>query len=295
VSARPNAAFVARLFESSRAAEWELTAEAFAAAIETSVAKGLAGREASPADVERYVQALHIDDLALAAACAAGGGRAWDHFIREYRPVLYRAADAIDPTGSARELADSLYGELYGLGSQKGARASLFRYFHGRSSLATWLRAVLAQRVVDQRRAARRLEPLPAEELLAPARSRSDPDGPARSGRLRAAFLAAAAALAPRDRLRLALYYVHDLTLAAIGKQFGEHEATVSRQLARTRRGLKDDVERRLRTDYGMDDAAIDECWHEGMSDAGSLDLGVLVAAERKNTRPDRSKEEDEV
>ena len=45
-----------------------------------------------------------------------------------------------------------------------GERQSLFRYFQGRSSLATWLRAVLAQRYVDRLRAQKRLEPLPEED-----------------------------------------------------------------------------------------------------------------------------------
>ena len=91
-------------------------------------------------------------DLALACACAAGDERAWEHFISVQRPVLYRAADALDPSGAARELADSLYADLYGLRDGGGGHASLFRYFHGRSSLSTWLRAVLAQRHVDRLR-----------------------------------------------------------------------------------------------------------------------------------------------
>src|SRR5262245_3482070 len=105
----------------------------------------------------------HTADLELARRCAAGDEAAWETFVREYRPVLYRAAQALDPTGGARELADSLYGELYGVPSTKGATParSLFHYFQGRSSLATWLRAVLAQRFVDRARAARRLQPLP--------------------------------------------------------------------------------------------------------------------------------------
>ena len=82
----------------------------------------------------------------------------------EYRPVLYRSADAIDPGGGARELADSIYADLFGLQERDGERRSLFRYFHGRSSLATWLRAVLAQRQVDRVRATRRLTPLEDEE-----------------------------------------------------------------------------------------------------------------------------------
>ena len=75
----------------------------------------------------------------------------------EYRPVLYRAADALDRHGGAREVADSLYAELFGIKNASGERQSLFRYFQGRSSLATWLRAVLAQRYVDRLRAQRRL------------------------------------------------------------------------------------------------------------------------------------------
>ena len=48
----------------------------------------------------------------------------------------------------AEELADSLFAELYGLSAEK--RGSLLRYFHGRSSLKTWLRAVLAQTACGQ-------------------------------------------------------------------------------------------------------------------------------------------------
>ena len=118
------------------------------------------GRRASNA----ISASLHLEDLALAAACADGNEAAWDHFVREHRPVLYRAADAIDKTGAAREAADALYAELFGLTERDGERRSLFRYFHGRSSLATWLRAVLAQRYVDGLRRTRRLDPLPADE-----------------------------------------------------------------------------------------------------------------------------------
>src|SRR5262249_41942517 len=102
-------------------------------------------------------------DLELASQCAAGDAQAWERFILEYRPVLYRAADALDPSGGAREVADSLYAELYGVRDGGGERRSLFHYFQGRSSLATWLRAVLSQRYVDRLRAQRRLEPLPAQ------------------------------------------------------------------------------------------------------------------------------------
>ena len=122
------------------------------------------------------IQSTRPSRNALATACALGRDAAWDHFVVEHRPILYRAADALDPAGGARELADSLYADLYGLREDAGERRSLFRYFHGRSSLATWLRAVLAQRHVDRLRAGKRIEPLSEEEGVAPAASERDPD-----------------------------------------------------------------------------------------------------------------------
>src|SRR5580704_16548397 len=151
----------------------------FAEALDASADRVFAGKQPRSSDIERYLQSLHLEDLAIACACAAGDETAWEHIVREQRPLLYRAADAIDPSGGARELADSLYADLYGLEDRDGKRQSLFRYFHGRSSLATWLRAVLAQRYIDRLRTNRRSEPLPDDEssfpLLASTRP-TDPD-----------------------------------------------------------------------------------------------------------------------
>ena len=293
-------ALVGRLFDRSGAAAWDLTREQFQAALETSLTHAFSDRAPSPEDVERYLQSLHLEDLAVACACAAGSGRAWDHFVLRYRPVLYRAGDAIDPTGTARELADALYAELYGLDVRGGVRQSLFRYFHGRSSLATWLRAVLAQRFVDAKRSTRRLEPLPDQELQETRASAAfgadrDPDAPRLVGLLRAALNATVSGLAARDRLRLACYYAKDLTLATIGRELGEHEATVSRHLARTRREIRADVERRLRDDHGLDPHAIDLCWRSVLADTGDLDVGAMMGLSRKDPSTDRSKDKEGV
>ena len=90
-----------------------------------------------------------------------------------------------------------------------------------------------------------------------------------------------------RGRLRLGCYYVQELTLAEIGRLVGEHEATVSRQLARTRRALREDVERQLRVDHGLSEAQVAECFAAASEDAGPLDLGQLLG--RKKREPDRS------
>ena len=206
----------------------------------------------------------------------------------EYRPVLYRAADALDRSGGARELADSLYAELYGVRDGEGERRSLFHYFHGRCSLATWLRAVLAQRYVDRLRVQRRLEPLPDEEHAqgsavaagAPAGARGeppDPDRPRYLSLVRQALGRAVGRLAARDRLRLGFYYVQELTLAEIGRLLKEHEATVSRQLARTRRGIRDEVERQLREEAGLTADQIAACFASVADDPGPLDLKKVI------------------
>jgi RNA polymerase sigma-70 factor (ECF subfamily) len=280
---RMNTARAQRWYERAGAGRWGLAPEVFAAAVERSIRHSHGGPTPDEAVQERAAAALHLDDLALATACADGREAAWEHFIREFRPALYRAADALDPAGSARDLADALYADLFGLRERDGERQSLFRYYHGRSSLATWLRAVLAQRYVDRHRSARRVEPLPDDESAAPLRavsSEPDPDRERLRALLVAALTAALAALTARDRLRLACYYAQELTLAQAGKLLGEHEATTSRQLARTRKAIREDVERRLRDEHRLSPPEIAGCFEAVMADAGALHVGELLAGD---------------
>lgn len=174
-----------------------------------------------------------------------------------------------------------------------GERRSLFRYFHGRSALTTWLRAVLAQRYVDILRRARRFESIETGEERSAAFSAPTDGVPAERGRflelLRRALKAAVDRLEPRDRLRLACYHAQGLTLAQIGRTFREHEATTSRHLARTRRALREDVERQLKHDEGMSEAEVAECLASVMNDAGTLDLAQILPPVRKNAAENRS------
>ena len=179
---------------------WQVSPAAFAAALEASAAKAFAGRTPDTTELRRYLSGLHVEDLALASACAAGHDEAWQHFVLTYRPALYRAADAMDPTGGSRDLADALYADLFGLGSPGGERRSLFRYFHGRSSLATWLRAVPSQRHVDRVRERRHAEPIPSDDSTNALRAATFEPDPAHTGyvALMHAALAAAMGCSPR-------------------------------------------------------------------------------------------------
>lgn len=284
----------AALYQEAGAERWNLSREAFAATLEASAARAFAGRAPSPAQRDRYLASLHLADLALASACAEGHEGAWDHFVAEFRPALYRAADAAAPGGGAREIADALHADLYGLKARDGRRQSLFRYFHGRSSLATWLRSLVAQRYVDRIREVRRHEPLPDEgspaTLPAPAEL-PNPDRPRFAAAMRAALGVALLVLTPRDRLRLGCYYAQEMTLAQIGRVTGEHEATVSRHLTRTRRDIRHAVERHLREQHQFGDREITECFASVAADAGAIDLGDWLPPPEDGKKPvvDRS------
>ncbi len=276
---------VNRLYRDARAERWSVPVQRFAESLRASAER------ADPADVARYLRGLHLEDLAIACACADGDERAWEYFVGEHRSVLYRAADALDPSGGARELADSIYADLFGVRERDGVRQSLFRYYHGRSSLKTWLRAVLAQRHVDAIRAGRRLEPLPEDDaaesaLAAPAFVDSAPDRVRYQALIHLALKLALSRLPDRDRLRLFAYYTQQLTLAETGRILQEHEATVSRQLSKTRKTLRREVERHLRDVDHLEPAEIDRCFDLVVEDPGPIDLGGML---RKNSAPDRS------
>jgi RNA polymerase sigma factor (sigma-70 family) len=275
-----DAALAERLYRQAKGDRWRLPKAAFTAALEASCAKAFAGSRAAPRKLSQYLSSLHLEDLALASACALGDSTAWDHFVMEMRPALYRAADALDPSGAARELADSLYAELYGVDGRGGARQSLLRYFHGRSSLITWLRAVLSQRYVDRVRMEHRTVPLP-EGLRGSARPLADSECVRLVEVLHAALKTAIARLEPRDRLRLSCYYAQQLTLAQTGSLLKEHEATTSRQLARTRRIVREGVERELGA-RGLNDVQIARCFECATEDVGAMTLEDILAGPRK-------------
>lgn len=294
-----------RLYAKGEGERWQLSSASFRRALDASVAKAFAHGQPSAREVEQYLASLNLADLALASACIDGHDAAWEHFVREHRPALYRAADAIDPSGGARLLADAIYADLFGLANSDGVRQPLLRFFHGRSSLKTWLRAVLAQRLVDAKRVERRMVPLPDDDEVNRARRPDAPGSPGAApdpereryvdlvGR---ALGLAVGRLTPRDRLRLGCYYAQRLTLAETGRLLREHEATVSRQLAGTRRALRRDVETQLKRDAGLSDAELADCLRSAVEDAGPIDLGEILEVSsservRKKSPADRSEE----
>jgi RNA polymerase sigma-70 factor, ECF subfamily len=261
---------VRRLHGRAKGARWHLSEADFGAALSRSAAHRFRDRPPAAFEVRAYLESLHLEDLALACACARGSEAAWDYFVRELRPALLAAAASCAPAGAVHDLADSIYADLFGVEEREGRRRSLFDYFHGRSTIGGWLRAVLSQRVVDRVREARRLDPLPDGDA-APAMTAPDAEPDVDRDRhlpmVRSALAAALAALPPRDRLRLALYYTQQMKLLAVGRVLGESEATVSRKLDRSREQIRRTVERQLREGHGLDDAQVTACFEYARTD----------------------------
>jgi RNA polymerase sigma-70 factor len=268
------------LYAESRAAAWNVPREYFLAALERSVCKRFAEGGLTQQRLDEYLQALYAEDLALACGCMAGTEQAWEYFVHEYQGYLRAAAGAITKGShagaDAQELADSLFAELFGLDDGRPGERSLLRYFHGRSSLKTWLRTILAQRHVDCIRERRRFtslegengeekKTLPAERIGNPI---LDPHRERYVSRFVAALESSLASLARNDWQRLELYYSRQLTLAEIGKKLGEHESSVSRNLERIRRELRASIEILLKAPPPLSEPEIVLCFQYAAEDS---------------------------
>ncbi len=268
-----------RAYGLAGAERWGLPRTLLAETLDRAVRARFTDTPPGEAAASAFIATLHLPDLALACACAAGIESAWDHFVLTYRSELYRAARAMTGEAAGRELADSLYADLFGLTAKDGLRQSLFRYYHGRARLSTWLRSVLAQRHVDLVRTRRRLTSLddpghPADGLLPP--SPATPPGRAATMRVAAAAVTSALrVLSANERLRLAYYYAHGVTLAQSGRLWGESEATASRKLERARRTLRGGIETAL-AERGLAVADVDD-WLAVAKDAWDVALAEAL------------------
>ncbi|MGC1372079.1 MAG: sigma-70 family RNA polymerase sigma factor [Candidatus Sulfotelmatobacter sp.] len=180
-----------------------------------------------------FLVSLRVEELALARACAAGSNPAWEIFLTRYREKLYQSALRIAREDSAaRDLADSLYAELYGTTLREGQRLSKLASFTGRGSLEGWLRTVLAQEFVNRYRRTKRLVSLDEENQEGAQFAAPEPEPvSAADSRLEFATDTALAELSSEDRFVLASYYLDGRTLAEVARILNVHESTISRKV----------------------------------------------------------------
>jgi RNA polymerase sigma-70 factor, ECF subfamily len=198
----------------------------------------------SESELRIFFLSLRVDELALARACAAGNNTAWEIFLTRFREKLYLAALRIAREDSAaRDLADTLYADLYGTGTRDGQRVSKLSSYTGRGSLEGWLRTVLAQEYVNRYRRTKRLVSLDEESEDGIQFRAPDPEpAPASDQGLSQATDEALASLASEDRVVLSAYYLDGRTLADIARMLGVHESTISRKIDKLAKSLRKQI-----------------------------------------------------
>lgn len=270
----------AELYRKSQAEEFGFPVSDFAAILDELAVKNASGSTERRRD---FFGRLHLEDLALARACALGNERAWEVFMARFREKLYDTARQItrdDSTG--RELADSVYADLYGIQTRDGRRSSKLASYGGRGSLAGWLRTVLAQEYVNHYRKQRRLVSLDREieegvQFPAPAAAAAT----ARDERLEFAADQALRSLPAEDRFILASYFLDERTLAEIGRALSVHESTISRKIEKLTKIVRKQILKSLMT-LGMSRTQAEEAFTADVRDL-RLDIRTSLAQDSAN------------
>jgi RNA polymerase sigma-70 factor (ECF subfamily) len=231
------------IYRKSRGEEFGLTRQQFDAVL-GEIARKYLPIDAAQNDVRELYASLRAEELALARACALGHEHAWEVFLTRYREKLYDVAGYITKESSAaRELADSIYAELYGTTTREGQRTSKLASYTGRGSLEGWLRTVMAQEHINRYRRQRRLVSLDeeTEDGIQFATPEAEP-AIVVDPRVEAATDEVLAALPAEDRFVLASYFLDERTLAEIARTLGVHESTISRKLDKLAKSLRKQI-----------------------------------------------------
>jgi len=277
------------LWRVAGAAQVELGKAEFAEALETIGARDNFGLEPGKGPSERqremFWRALHLEELAIARGCALGRESAWRRFLAQYQEQLTRAA--VEMTGSAalgEELASALYSELFGLTEREGRRWSPLLRYSGRGSLMGWLRAILAQRRVNQYRKIGRETELGEIE---PAAAVSEEPDLERVEDLRVAIKMTLSEASAEERFLLSAYYLDQHTLHEMSRVLRVHVATVSRKLTRATKRLRKQLLRTLKA-RGLSQRAAEEALG---TDPRDLDINLRKLLQKSAGDPIPDKE----
>jgi RNA polymerase sigma-70 factor, ECF subfamily len=278
------------LWQTAGAQSVEVSKAEFSHALETIGARdnfGLEpGKQASERQRETFWRTLHLEELAIARGCALGRESAWQHFLAQYQDKLTRAA--VEMTRSAalgEELASALYSELFGLTEHEGKRWSPLLGYSGRGSLMGWLRAILAQRRVDQYRKIGRETAL---DEIEPAAAVSEQIELKRLEDLQVALKKTLSGASAEERLLLSAYYLDQHTLEEISGVLRVHVATVSRKLKRATDRLRKQLLRTL-VAQGLSRRAAEEALG---SDPRDIEINLRKLLQNSEDAPIPDKEE---
>ncbi len=221
---------VNRIVRSRVRCRFQLTAEACAELIIDGHARRQNARPVAAAAAE-----LSLDDLYLASACARGDEDAWQEFRDRFFAYIGDFARRFLPAAAAADVRDQLIADLW-------QRQRLGQY-DGRSSLRTWLGALVTHAAINARRSASRTGSLALKQVREP-RVEIDREDPVVKREFADRVNRAIAGLDAESKLLLLLYYEQGLTLEQMSMVLDASKATLSRRLAKTRDALRTAIDR---------------------------------------------------
>ncbi len=200
------------------------------------------------------LEALHVEDLFLACACAHGDPEALAAleaaYFADVDVALTRERGAVDADDFKQALRERLYVSTDGNPPRIASYAA-------RGNLRTWLRVTVTNALHDARDRARRREaPATDAQLAALAATAPDPEmqhfKACYRDEFERAFRIALEALAERDRRVLYASIVEGASIDVIARDLGKHRATAARWLEHARDTLRRKTRRQLCRRLGM-------------------------------------------
>jgi len=225
----------------------DVSDEAFAAYVRERI-------ETAGLEPERAVK--HTADLYLACACARGDAGA----IRLLERLYF--AEEVDPPArrsgviTPEEMRQRLRAKLF-----VGPEPKIVSYA-GRSSLRSWLRAVVGRLVIDAKRELPREAPAQESSVFEQASPAKDPDHLLAKHlyqeALEAAFVAAADRLSARDKNLLHYGLSAGLNIDQIGRIYGVHRVTAARWLQKARAAFVHEIRAVMTTRFRLSESEFD-------------------------------------
>lgn len=221
------------------------------------------GHNLSEESLIAFVRLLHTNDLLLALSCAMGTDAGWQRFYTVYRRYLSDLSrHLLGRSPDLAEFGETIWIDLFLL--DKSGQSRIASY-DGRSSLATWLRVIVSNRVINERQR-RSLSIGNIDAIPEPADPRAHGDVEARVVRERYrtmiiwAFKRSLSDMSDREALIVLMRYDQGLQLGEIARLFSVHQSTITRQLERMIERLRGEVRELLASQYGLNSAQVDEC-----------------------------------
>jgi RNA polymerase sigma-70 factor (ECF subfamily) len=237
-------------------------------ALDDEVFAAYLGARATADDLDADLATLHLADLWLACACAAGLPAALAALDRLLAGDAAPAARAVDV--SAAFVDEVLQGRRRRLLVAEAGAPPRIASYSGSGPLSAWLRVAATRTALSLKRAGRREVPLDELPLLDAARGPES--GVARADgerRFRAALARAMAALAPRPRGLLQLYHLDGLGVEELGRLHGVHASTISRWLQAARDSVLAATREALLAELSPDEA------ESLLGHAGSMEITI--------------------